>query len=242
LDVWEHRTSLNAFSNFFSFLLDQKRGSIPLMVYYGSSVLKNLLGPFHLRPIVNTPLRIGAWKLVVSHSRRLKHYHENPMVLYDLTGQSSLMSDQGIWVFDTVLLNHLAFQLRPENIDLLCKQSGLLLAHCYLSHQKKEYGTINCFVGTDDKVSLIPEFIENVRYISEKQSQMDLVTLPFSALRNALTNFVNASLINTSSGWKIVGKAIAASHQPVIMRDAERQWCKGKLYYAEVGRGSVLQT
>ena len=242
LDVWKHRNLFSAFSNFSSFLWDKKRASLPLMGYYGSSVLKNLLGPLHLRRIINKPWRMSAWKFVAAHSRRLKYYHENPMVLYDLSGQSSLMSNQSIWVFDTMLLNHLAFQLRPANIDLLCEQNGLLLAHCYFGHQRKSYGTINCFVNDGGNVSLIPEFIEDVKYISEKQSQRELVTLSFNALRNALTNFVSASIIRTSTGWEIQGiKAIVVCQQSTSVPDSIKQWCKGKLYYTEVKGQSVLQ-
>lgn len=242
LDVWKHRSLFSAFSNFFSFLWDKKRLNVPLIAYYGSSVYKNLLGPTQFRRILNKPWRISSWEFVAAHSRRLKYYHDNPMVLYDLSGQSSLMSNQSIWVFDTILLNHLAFQLRPANIDLLCKQNGLLLAHCYFGHQKNRYGIINCFVNDGSNLSLIPEFIEDVKYISEKQSQRELITLSFNALRNALTNFVNASLTRTSSGWEIKGiKAIVACQQSTSVLEPNKQWCKGKLYYTEVEGQGVLQ-
>jgi hypothetical protein len=108
LNVWKHREILSAFSNFVSFLWGKKPLNISLMAYYGSSVLKNLVGPLHFRPIINKPLSVSSWRSVTVHSRRLKHYHKNPLILYDLNGQSSVMSDQSIWVFDTVLLNHLA--------------------------------------------------------------------------------------------------------------------------------------
>jgi hypothetical protein len=242
LDVWKHRKVVCAFSNFLSFLWDKKRVSLPLMVYYGSSVLKNLLGPFHLGPIISKPLKMSSWKLVAAHSRKLHYYHKSPMVLYDLNGQSSLMTNESIWVFDTVLLNHLAYQLRPANIDLLCKQNGLLLAHCYFGHQKNQYGTLNCFIGDGDGVSLIPEFIRAVKYISEKQSQRELVTLSFNALRGALMNFVNASLRKTSSGWEIKGiNAIVASTQSPSIFEPNKQWRRGQLHYTEVKGRAVLQ-
>jgi hypothetical protein len=241
LDVWEPRELLSAFSNFFSFLVEKKRLRIPLMVYYGSSILKNLLGPFHLRPIMNDPWRISGWKFVAAHARRLKYFHKNPMIVYDQAGQCSLMSKQKIWVFDTVLLNHLAFQLRPANIDLLCRQNGLLLAHCYFGHQKSKYGTMNCFLGDGNSLSLIPEFIENVKYISEKQSQRELITLSFKDLRNALTNFVNASLIRSSSGWEIKGvRAIVAGQQLASVSGPNKQWSKDELHYTEVEKRAVL--
>jgi hypothetical protein len=242
LDVWRRRRLLSAFFNFFSFLLHKKRLSIPLIVYYGSSILKNLLGPFHIRPIINEPCRVSGWKFVAAHARRLNYYHENPMNVYDLAGQCSLMSKQKIWVFDTVLLNHLAFQLRPANIDLLCTQNGLLLAHCYFSHQKNKYGTMNCFVSDGNRASMIPEFIENARYISEKQKQKEVVTLPFNALRTALTNFVDASLIRTSRGWEIKGvNAIVASKQSASVLGPNKQWFKDNLYYTEVEERAVLR-
>ena len=241
LDIWRHRKVFGAFTNFLSFLWDKKNVGLPLMVYYGSSVLKNLLGPFHVRPIISKPLKISAWKLVAAHSRRLHRCRKNPMVLYDLSGQSSLMTNESIWVFDTVLLNHLAYQLRPANIDLLCKQNGLLLAHCYFGHQKNRYGTLNCFAGDGDNLSLLPGFVENVKYISEKQRQRELVTLSFNALRNALMNFANASLVRTSSGWEINGiNSIVASQRFASVLKSKNQWPKGKLYYSEIeGRSEV---
>jgi hypothetical protein len=241
LDVWEHRNLCGAFSNYLSFLWDKKRVSIPLAVYYGSSVLKNLFGPFHLLPLINKPWRLDTWKSVAEHSLWLKYYHENHMVLYDLNGHSSLMSNKHIWVFDTVLLNHLAFQLRPSNIDLLCKQNGLLLAHCYFGHQKNVYGSLNCFVGDGGSLSMIPKFIENFEYISEKQSQRELITLPFNALRTTLTNFANATLRRTSKGWDIEGlNAIAACQQPTPTEKPNQQWFKDGLYYTQVRQQTVL--
>lgn len=242
LDVWKHRSLFSAFSNFFSFLWEKKGVNVPLMAYYGSSVVKNLLGPDHFYRIIDKPWRMSSWKFVAAHSRRLRYFHDKPMVLYDLCGQSSLMSNQSIWVFDTLLLNHLAFQLRPANIDLLIKQNGLLLAHCYLGYQKNRYGTINCFVNNSGNFSLIPEFIEDVKYISEKQSQRELVTLSFNALRNALSNFVNTSLIRTASGWEINGnKAIVACQQSKSVLGQNKQWCKGKIYYTEVEGQAVIK-
>jgi hypothetical protein len=240
LDVWTQRKVFSALSNFVSFLWDKKRVSIPLMLYYGSSILKNLLGSYHIRPIINKPSRMGAWALVAARSRRLKYYHGNHLILYDLDGQFAPMS-QGIWIFDTVLLNHLAFQLRPANIDLLCEQNGLLLAHCYFAHQKNSYGTINCFMNKGEDVQLIPEFIENVEYISAMQSQRELVTLSFDALRNALTNFANASLIRTSSGWEIEAKkTVVASQLSASFVGFSKQWCKGDVHYSEVKERAVL--
>jgi hypothetical protein len=241
LDVWKQRRLFSAFSNFVSFLWDKKRVSIPLMLYYGSSTLKNLLGSFHIRPILNKPSRLGVWALVAARSRRLKYYHENHLIFYDLDGQFAPMNNQAIWVFDTVLLNHLAFQLRPGNIDLLCEQNGLLLAHCYFAHQKSSYGTINCFINKGENVQLIPEFIENVEYISTMQSRKELITLSFNALRNALTNFANASLIRTSSGWEIEAKkTVVASQQSAYLLGFNKQWHKGNVYYTEVEERAVL--
>lgn len=240
--MWAKRKLFFAFSNMLSFLWHKKHVSVPLLIYYGSSVLKNVLGPFHLRPIMNEPWKAKGWKSVAAQARGLRCVHENPMVLYNMDGQCSFMSNQRIWVFDTVLLNHLAFQLRPANIDLLCKQNGLLLAHCYFGHQKGTYGTINCFVNDGDYSMLIPEFIEDVRYISEKQSQRELVTLSFAALRDALNDFANASLVRTVMGWQINGrKAVVASHQPLSLSRPAMQWSKEKVHYSEVEGQAVAQ-
>jgi hypothetical protein len=240
LHVWAQRQLFFAFSNVLYFLWDNKRVSVPLLLYYGSSVLKNLLGQYHVRPILRAPWKMKAWKSVVAQARGLKYCHENPMVLYDLSGQSSLMSNEKVWVFDTILLNHLAFQLRPPNVDLLCRQNGLLLAHCYFGHQKSTYGTINCFVSDGASVTLIPEFVDNITYISEKQRRKDVVTLSFAALRAALTNFAKASLVRTASGWEIhCEKAVVASHQALSFSGPVMQWSKEKVHYSEV-EGRVL--
>lgn len=240
LHVWTKRKLFLAFSNVLYFLWDKKRVRVPQLLYYGSSVLKNLLGQYHVRPIKNTPWRMSAWKSVAAQAGRLKYYHGNPMVLYDMSGQCSFMSKERIWLFDTILCNHLAFQLRPPNVDLLCKENGLLLAHCYFGHQKNKYGTMNCFVDDGANPALIPEFIENITYISEKQSQRELVTLSFTALRDALTNFANVSLVRTASGWEIhCEKAVVASHQALSFSRPVMQWSKEKVHYSEV-KGRVV--
>ncbi len=242
LHAWARRSVFLAFSNLLHFLWDKKRVSVPQLFYYGSSVLKNLLGQYHVRSIIQAPLGMKAWRSVAVHARGLKYCHENPMVLYDMSGQCSFMSDRRIWIFDTVLLNHLAFQLRPANIDLLCKQNGLLLGHCYFGYQKSTYGTINCFVDEGDSSTVIPEFIDAVRYISEKQRQGELVTLSFVALRDALAKFSHASLVCTANGWEINCKrAVVGSHRSLSFSGTALplQWSKEQVHYSEV-EGRVL--
>ena len=240
--VWAKRKSSMALTNMLYFLWDKKRVKVPLLLYYGSSVLKNLFGPFHVRPLMDNPWRAKTWKSVALQVRGLRCFHENPMVLYDMSGQCSFMSDQMIWVFDTVLLNHLAFQLRPANVDLLYKQNGLLLAHCYFGHQKGTYGTINCFTNDGENSVLSQEFIEGVKYISEKQNQREVITLSFAALRDALTNFANASVVRTQNGWEITGaKAVVASRQSLSFSGPAIQWNKERLFYSEVKGPSVAR-
>ncbi len=242
LHVWAKRKLFLAFSNVFHFLWDKKRVRVPQLLYYGSSVPKNVLGQYHVRPIMKTPWRLGAWKSVAAHARGLRYYHENPMVLYDMSGHCSFMSGERIWLFDTILLNHLAFQLRPPNVDLLCKENGLLLGHCYFGHQKNKYGTMNCFVEDGAYPVLIPEFVEDIEYISEKQSQRELVTLSFAALRDALTNFAQASIVRTQNGWEINGgKVVVASYQPLSFSTPAMQWGKEKVHYFEVEGQAVAQ-
>ncbi len=242
LHMWTKRKLFMAFTNMLYFVWDKERARVPQLLYYGSSVLKNLLGQYHVRPIKNTPWRMRAWKSVAAQARGLKYYHENPMVLYDMRGQCSFMSNERIWIFDTVLLNHLAFQLRPPNVDLLCKENGLLLAHCYFGHQKNKYGTMNCFVNDGANPALIPEFIEDIKHISQKQSQRELVTLSFAALRDALTNFVKASIVRTQNGWEINGsKAVVAGYQSLSFSTPATQWSKEKVHYSEVEGQAVAQ-
>jgi hypothetical protein len=242
LHVWKKRSPILALSSMLHFLVDKKRLTVPQLLYCASSIPKNLLGQYHLRPVMKMPWRIGAWRSVVALTAGLKYVHENQMVLYDRNGQCSLMTDEKIWMFDTILLNHLAFQLRPPNVDLLCKENGLLVAHCYFGHQKKKYGTMNCFVDDDDSVTWIPEFVENVKYIAEKQKRKDLVTLSFAALREALTNFAKASMVRTPNGWEMqCQKAVVASHRSLSFSKSVMQWCKEKVHYSEVEGRAVAQ-
>jgi hypothetical protein len=242
LHVWRKRNVLLSFSSVRHFLLDKKRVTVSELIYYASSVPKNLFGQYHIRPVMKTPWRMEAWIAVIAHAAGLKYVHENPMVLYDRGGQCSLMSDEKVWLFDTILLNHLAFQLRPPNVDFLCKENGLLLAHCYLGHQKRKYGTMNCFIDNDASVTLIPEFVENVEYIAEKQNQKELVTLPFAALRVALANFAKASIVRTPNGWEIqCQKAVVASHRSLSFSKPAMQWSKEKVHYFEVEGQAVAQ-
>jgi hypothetical protein len=242
LNVWRKKGLFSAFSNFLSFLWHNKRMSLPLLAYYGTSVPKNLLGPVHGRDIIKTPWKLKVWKHVARHGQRLIRYRANPMVLYDSSGQFGPMSNQSICIFDTTLLNHLAFQLRPSNIDLLCRQNGLLLGHCYFTHQKGNYGTINCFVNRGSHPQLVPEFIDSLKYMSQKQNDGELVTLPFHSLRKALTNFANTSLIRTSNGWKVEGtQGIVASRQSMASSKQTRQWYRNGLYFTEVN-GQILLT
>ena len=242
LHLWTKKNLFVAFNNMLYFLWDKKCVRVPQLLYYGSSVPKNLLGQYHVRPIMNTPWRIRAWKSVAAQARGLRYLQENPMVLYNMDGQCSFMSNQRIWVFDTILLNHLAFQLKPENIDSLCKQNGLLLAHCYFGHQKRKYGTMNCFINDGANPALIPDFVRNVKDISERQRQREVVTLSFAGLREALTNFANASLVRTANGWEInCEKVVVASHQSLSFSRPVLQWSKEKVHYSEVEGQVVAQ-
>jgi hypothetical protein len=68
-----------------------------------------------------------------------------------------------------------------------------------------------------------------------------LVTLSFRALRTALTNFVDASLIRTTRGWEIKAtNAIVACQQSASVLEPKKQWFKDKMYYTEVEKRAVL--
>jgi hypothetical protein len=101
---------------------------------------------------------------------------------------------------------------------------------------------MNCFAKDGAYPELIPEFIEDIKYISEKQTQREVVTLSFAALRDALTNFVKASIVRTQNGWEINGsKAVVATNQPLSFSTASMQWSKQKVHYSEVEGQAVAQ-
>lgn len=155
------------------------------------------------------------------------------MLIYDGYGTSCFTAQQSnsLCFFDTVLANHLSYQLHPTMINRLCQTSGLGLVHCYLG-AIHPYMAGNCFLNTGAKssaathlvhsshmehVALDKRFVSNIEHIAQRQQQGDLVSLSFAALRRSLTTLTSSTLLRNETGW-VLSKPYA--EQPVVAGDS----------------------
>ena len=166
--------------------------------------LKNSYGPHRIGAIRRAPFAVGNWADALRHRTRLHALRAKPFVVYGLDGRDFALSHSGTWVFDTMLLNHLTVQLRPELVDRLCDDSGLLLGHSYLSCEH-HYIAGNCITRSRGRLRVSQAFAQNLEHLAARQRAGDVISLSFAGLRAALTAFSRASLCRTESGWSARG-------------------------------------
>jgi hypothetical protein len=161
-------------------------------------VAKNLLSSDALKLLLHgRPEGLGK---AVRTASRLPLVRRRPLGIYGLDGLDFSLTNSDVWVFDTILLNHLSVQLRPEVVDRLCRESGLLLAHVYLSCEHRHHAGRPI---PESGKGFAPALVCSLEYIAERQRAGDLATLTFSALRNRLSTFRRARLVRHADGWKI---------------------------------------
>jgi hypothetical protein len=131
---------------------------------------------------------------------RLRSLHEHPLGIYTLDGLPATENPDGIWIFDTLLTNHLALQLAPDAVERLTESGGVLLSHCYMGAQHP-YGGSNCFDSDTEHPKLLKKFIENIEYIGELQQKKKIVTLPFMELRQHLSKLYHTNLLRDENKW-----------------------------------------
>jgi hypothetical protein len=153
----------------------------------------NLLGEFgRLEPG-------GGWRAVAANVKLDWGVRRDPAVLYTRAGLTALSDPDSAWVFDTVLLNYLGHQLQPANLERLCEESGMMLAHCYLGWRR--------FAGNvfapNGELRVEPRFVEAVEHAALLQRNARLALLSFRDLRRSLTAFANTRIHRTARGWRI---------------------------------------
>lgn len=205
LNVWKHRTAKTALSDVVGLLMNKGLMGLKQFVYIAVGLLKNIFGGSQYRQLKKI-WKPSVFKKLTHHATKLKGLHQKPFVLYDEFGQFALNNINGIWVFDTILLNHLALQLSPEAVDSLVKDNGLLLAHCYMGAQHK-YGGSNCFNQDVQKPVLLNVFEDNIAYISRLQKNGDVISLSFEELRQCYVDFVETKLVRENGEWITTGNA-----------------------------------
>jgi len=201
LNVWTKRTFFSALQDIFNLSLIKGRMNPKQFAYICIGMFKNIFGGSKYRQLKNI-WKPSIYRHLVAHVKRLNVLHANPFVIYNENGLFALNNLNENWVFDTILLNHLALQLKPKSIDNLVKQNGLLIAHCYMGAQHK-YGGSNCFNNKSENPELLSRFEENIAYISSLQKQNELVTLTFEELRKNFEKFIGTKYIREKNGWII---------------------------------------
>jgi len=200
LNVWSARSIIDSFYDVICLLKRKRKMSGKQFAYITVALLKNLFGGAEYRKL-NKIFDRSIRKELMRHYRRLSHLHQNPTVLYGQTGLFAPYDESDLWIFDTILLNHLALQLHPDSIDKLIEENGLLIAHTYMGAQHP-YGGSNCFDSDSSEPKLLKSFEGNIAYISEKQKDGQIVTLPFGELRDLYENFLKTRLIREKDRWK----------------------------------------
>lgn len=141
--------------------------------------------------------------------RELRAKQARPILIYRTGGEPATLPTNGIagrdqWVFDTVLLNHLGWQLRPEAVDELVAEAGLLLGHCYLG-ATSPYMEAHTLKDGPHGWQVDGRFRSAVEHIAELQKRHLVISTTFEELRETLTRFATTSLIRHEDGWEVHG-------------------------------------
>ena len=209
LHLWHPRRGIGAFSDFAR--LTRVRGwtSPRQLAYLASIPVKNLTGSSQYRQVLSQPWAFSEWRALLRNGHLLRHLRREPLFLYHMNGDSWCGERNTPLVFDTILLNHVAFQLSPSNIERLVQESGLLLAHTYLGDVNPKGGG-NCFHIKRDS-EILGRFRENIEHMGHIQSRGDLVTSSLRDLRNAVTDWAEVGFVRRSDGWEVHGTATVSS-------------------------------
>lgn len=177
--------------------LDPGKGTLyPLM--HG---LNNALGVHATNALrTRTPgLRLA--QMVRASRRSVHEVRTTPFVVYGLDGAGYAVTRDQDWVFDTLLLNHPAMQLRGEALEQLAHRSGLLLAHVYLCAQHP-YLRGGCF-DPGSEANLDPAFVEAIEQLAAAQRAGSVITMTFAEVRATLTAYCSTNLERTAKGWQV---------------------------------------
>jgi hypothetical protein len=151
---------------------------------------------------------------LLAELRAARNLRDKALSIYGHQGIVPGLVPHDLWVFDTVLLNHLAIQLRPESLDALTEDSSIFIGHCYFAAQHA-HALGNCFVGDRQAPRLDPEWVRTVEHLAVRQERGDLAVLSFADVRQSLSSFYNSRLLRHPQGWELrcspssMGKVVA---------------------------------
>jgi hypothetical protein len=189
---------------------------------------------------------IENWAKVYRSMKILSCMRKGPFVIYGRDGTGFPINSGRPWIFDTIFLNHLGIQLKPALIDSLIEDSGLLLAHCYMTAHHT-YIFENCFTNQKTGLSLTPSFVKNIEYISERQQAGAVISLSFAQLRSSLEAFSRSIIVRSEYGWQIDVKggaplAMGGSRQAIAKLECEgvKKWYQGDIGFIMLRQGSNL--
>ena len=223
-DVWD-----NPFGKGFS-LFEERRGLdvLPDLVdrnhawtetapreaaWFALHAFRNLVGDGNDIAIRRRPWSRAGWRRAARWYRVARQVRRDPFGIYGRDGAVFQQSLDSSWVFDTVLLNHLALQLSPKMVDGLIDSAGLLVGHCYMSCEL-DYARRNVFRRTNGRVRVDPAFETALDHIADRQCSAELSTVSFSQLRRCLSLFVRARLRRTETGWRVEVSNEASVYEP----------------------------
>jgi hypothetical protein len=167
----------------------------------------------------------------------LRQLNCNPLYLYNRSGDFALHQPDGIWVFDTILLNHAALQLCQDNVDQLAADGGILIGHVYLADNAWRGGQ-NCF-KVDGEGEFLEAFRENVAHIGQMQKRGEVITLPLSELRKMLTEHAQSRVIRRADGWNLQCRGVVCSRTRYRIKDDDMKEGPDGIFSAEI-LGSAL--
>jgi len=210
-DVWDNpfRAASSVFSrrrggDVVSDFFDQHHGwtgaTAREALWFALHEFRNLVGDGNDVAIRKRPLHFQSWRRAIEWYGVARQVRAAPFGLYGRDGAVYQQSLSSPWVFDTVLLNHLALQLAPRMIDRLIDGNGLMIAHCYIACEH-DYARRNAFRRIAGRLAVDPAFETALDYVDDRQRSGELRTLSFAQLRRCLEFFVRARLRRTQLGW-----------------------------------------
>jgi hypothetical protein len=201
LSVFAERSGVDVIPDFLHSSHGWRRTTAHEALWFALHEFRNIVGDSNDVPIRQRPWRLAAWRRGFQWYGIARRVRQDPFGIYGRDGAVFQQSLQSPWVFDTVLLNHLALQLAPAVIDRLIQTAGLLIGHCYMTCEY-DRARRNVFRRAGERVAIDPAFEMALDYMSDRQRSADISTLSFAQLRRCLDFFVRARLRRTETGWR----------------------------------------
>jgi hypothetical protein len=201
LSVLAERSGIDVIPDFLHMSHGWRKTTAHEALWFALHEFRNIVGDSNDIPIRRSPWRLAAWRRGFHWYGIARRVRQAPFGIYGRDGAVFQQSLQSPWVFDTVLLNHLALQLAPAMIDRLIRTGGLLIAHCYMTCEY-DRARRNVFRRVGGRIAIDPDFETALDYMSDRQRSSDMSTLSFAQLRRCLDFFVRARLRRTETGWR----------------------------------------